>query len=336
MSDPVPTVTAPLVLDYLGLAKKYRHEREVGDRLLELAGAPRGWRDCRTVQDPKDQLKPFSNKQYRRTLTDVNPRLFDYAWNHLDQTQYLHWSVYHILAEWIFAPDARGYGAMNVGIQEVPATGGPMHQGLLDVVFASWDDPRLHCGFPIESHSALLMRFWNYDAAKDQFTARSVGPLAALLIQWNPIGDTGVELWTSPLTRDPTAVLDDPVFVDADMGQDMPHENEESSSWSMAIRNLGRRHRFDPAGYRPLWTMGRPSEPSNDLHFDRFAIEIASEDEAASLSAPELERAYDALWQRYLAVKMLTDFTVRHAVRGPAAFPPDLKQLYETFPIVGE
>ena len=328
------SLKASLVRDYSGLAKKYRHERETSDALLHLAVGSSGWRTCSRRVDGGSRLKPFLPTRYRRLLPGVDPLLFDYSWNHLDQTQYLHWSVYHVMTEWLLPPDERGFGGMNVGIQEVPAAGGPMHHGALDVVFATWDDPRRYCAFPMTCESGLLMRFWNYDRDAHAFTLRSVGPVAALLLQWNPSAGSGVEFWTTPLTLDPALQLDNVAFVEGDMSRDMPHENEESHSWGMAIRDLGRRHAFDPKGYVPVWNMTADANPANVRVFDRFAIDMASTDELSSMSVNDVRRATDALWQRYLGVKMLTDFTLRHAVRKPDELPTPLARLYESFPVV--
>jgi hypothetical protein len=143
-----------------------------------------------------------------------------------------------------------------------------------------------------------------------------------------------VECWTTPLTLDPALQLDDVVFVEGDMSKDMPHETEEAHSWGMAIRDLGRRHAFDPKDYVPVWKMTAGADPANARVFDRFAIDIASEDELASMSVDDVRVATDSLWQRYLGVKMLTDFTLRHAVRNPDELPAPLARLYESFPVV--
>jgi hypothetical protein len=334
MIDIEQSPKATLVRDYNGMAKKYTHERETSDALLELAIGSSGWRTCSRRIDDGDRLKPFSPKRYRTLVPGVDPLLFDYSWNHFDQTQYMHWSVYHVMTEWILAPDERGFGAMNIGIQEVPAAGGPMHHGLLDMTFVTWDDPRRYCDFPMTFESAMLMRFWNYDRDADAFTLRSEGPVAALLVQWNPLPEGGVECWTTPLTRDPARQLDDVAFIEGDMAEDMPHETEEGHSWGMAVSDLGRRQSFDPAGYVPIWKTSADTARGSDRAFDRFAIDIASAKELADMSADDVRRATDALWQRYLGVKMLTDFTLRYSVRKPEDLPAPLATLYDSFPIV--
>jgi len=329
------SLKATLVLDYEGIAKKYLHERETGDALLDLAIGSAAWRKCIRRIDDGVRLKPFARARYRTLIPGVDPLLFDYSWNHFDQTQYMHWSVYHVMTEWLLAPDDRGFGAMNIGIQEVPAVGGPMHHGMLDMTFATWDDPRRYCGFPITSDSGMLMRFWNYDRDADAFTLRSEGPVAALLLEWNPLAGGGVDCRTTPLTRDPALQLDNVAFVEGDMSKDMPHETEEAHSWGLAIRDLGRRHAFDAASYVPVWKMTPGADPSGAAMFDRFAIEIASADELATMLPEGVSVATDALWQRYLGVKMLTDFTLRYVARKPEELPARLVTLYGSFPIVG-
>ncbi len=335
-----PDLQRTHVTDYVALREKYLHERETADALLDLAVGSRGWRDCHRRLGDGDALKPFSPVRFRTRVTDVDPLLFDWSWNQLDQTQYLHWSVYHVFAEWLIAPDERGFGGMNVGIQEVPPTGGPLHHGVLDVVFATWDDPRAYCAFPIETESAMLMRFWDHDPDAAAFTLRSVGPVAALLLLWDPAPGGGVDISMIPLTRDPEQQLDDVTFVDGDIATAMPHENEEWSSWGMAIRDLGRRRSFDPTGYTPVWRMTEPgrsasSAAAGPAAFDRFAVDVLSDDELAGLPSSEVRRAHDALWQRYLAAKMLADATLRHTVRTPRDLPTALRELYEDFPVVG-
>ena len=325
---------ATLVRDYEGVAEKYLHERETSDGLLELAIGSSGWRKCTRRVEDGALLKPFSSTHYRTLVPGLDPLLFDYSWNHFDQTLYMHWSVYHVMTEWLLPPDARGFSAMNVGIQEVPAAGGPMHHGQVDMTFVTWDDPRPYCAFPMTCDSAMLMRFWNYDGDADAFTLRSEGPVAALLLQWNPLPESGVEVWTTALTLNTALQLDDAAFVEGDMLKDMPHETEEGHSWGMAIRDLGRRHAFDPKGYVPVWKMAADADPPTGRVFDRFAIDIASAAELAGMPADDVRLATDALWQRYLGVKMLADFTLRYAVRNPADLPAPMAKLYDSFPIV--
>jgi hypothetical protein len=308
----------------------------MSDALVELAIGSSGWRKCNRKVDDGRSLKPFSPTQYRTIVAGVDPLLFDYSWNHFDQTLYLHWSVYHVMTEWLLPPDERGSGAMSIGIQEVPAVGGQLHHGMLDMTFVTWDDPRRYCAFPMTGESAMLMRFWNYDPDADAFTLRAEGPVTGLLVQWNPLPGSGVECWTTPLTLDPALQLDNVDFVKGDMAKDMPHEAEESHSWSMAVSDLGRRNAFDPTGYAPVWTMTDDAKPATSRVFDRFTIDIASADELAAMSVEDVCRATDALWQRYLGVKMLTDFTLRYTVRKPDELPPPLAQLYDAFPIVDE
>lgn len=335
MSENDPSVKNALMRDYSDLKIKYLHVRETADQLLDLAVGLKGWRNCTRYSDRSDQLKPFSPTVFRKTLEDVDPLLYDYSWNQYDMTQYLHWSVYHIFAEWLLPPDENGHGALNLGVQEVPPSGGsPMHKGALDPVFASWDDPRKYCAFDITGESGLLIRFWNYDAEQHAFTPRSDGPMAGLLVQWNAVSDTQVEMWTIPVTRDPAFQRDDIVFVDGDISVAMPHEDEESRSFAMAIRDMGRRRRFDRTQYSPVWSMKTLTEPRKGHSFDRFAIDLVDDDELAMMDVDTLTTAYDALWQRYLANKMLTDFALRHKVRDPSELPTDLAALYSDFPLI--
>jgi hypothetical protein len=120
------------------------------------------------------------------------------------------------------------------------------------------------------------------------------------------------------------------------MAKDMPHETEEGHSWGMAMSDLGRRHGFDPDGYVPVWKMSADAGPANARTFDRFAIDIVSAEDIASMSVDDIRMAVDALWQRYLGVKMLTDFTLRYTTPKPDELPAPLAKLYESFPIVDE
>lgn len=79
MSDIEQSSKATLVQDYNGVAKKYAHERETSDALLELAIGSSGWRTCNRQIDDGDRLKPFSPTRYRTLVAGVDPLLFDYS-----------------------------------------------------------------------------------------------------------------------------------------------------------------------------------------------------------------------------------------------------------------
>lgn len=316
-----------LILNYENLAGKYRQQRDLSDSLLEPVVGGTGWRDHLRMETQVGRFKAVACVQYRALFPNVGAKLFDYMWNRIDQTHYLHWSVYHIGWEWLIAPDALGRGGLNLALQEVPL---PPHGGRLDGVFASWDDPAQYASVPADHEYAMLMRFWAYAA---DVRGLKLLPLA-MYLGWNATADGGTELFTVPLTIDPAHQQECTAFKAGDLAGTMPHEWEESSSWTMAALDLARRRGFDPDTYQPVWARSGPRTAAEDR--DPGHLHVHSSAELDALSFDELDAAYAALWQKYLAAKMTSDYLLRYSVRQPSELSAPSAEIYKNFFVPAE
>jgi hypothetical protein len=312
-------------LNYENLRSKYLQQRELSDLLLEPLLGTSSWRQRLTLPQIEGPYRIAAPVRFTSVLPHLNLKLVDYMWNHIDQTQYLHWSVYHLYWDWLTPPDANGHGGLNVGFQKVPALGGK-----LDAVFASWDAPSRYVDYPIDSAGSLLMRFWHLDPQTGHLEPRRFGPASAFLLMWDPAPGGGVVMRNVPFTHTPEHAFTPEMLSDADMGAAMPHEMEESRSWTMAIIDLARRRRVDLDRYQPVWSSDA-RKAGIPAPYDRNLFNVWSSAEVDAMDGPALRAAYNALWQKYLGVKMLSDFLLHRGVSDPSELPPATLAVYNNY-----
>jgi hypothetical protein len=312
-------------LNYENLRSKYFQQRKLADLLLEPLLGTSEWRLRLTLPETQGTYRLAAPVRFTVTLPGLDPKLFDYMWNHIDQTHYLHWSVYHIYWDWLVPPDANGHGGLNVGIQQVPA-----HGGELDAVFATWDNPLQFLDFPITSMGSILIRFWRMDPQKGCLVPLSLGPASAFLSTWDPAPEGGVVMRTVLFSHTPEQTITPEMLQDTDMSVALPHEMEEASSWVMANTELARRRNVDFSSYQPVWSVSNLKSPRPAAH-DPNLFKVWSSAEIETMDGPALRSAYDALWQKYLGVKMLADFLLYRGVNDPTELPQATRDVYGDF-----
>jgi hypothetical protein len=312
-------------LNYENLRSKYLQQRELSDLLLEPLLGTADWRQRLTVPQIEGPYQIAAPVRFTSLLPYLDLKLVDYMWNNIDQTQYLHWSVYHLYWDWLTPPDANGHGGLNVGFQKVPALG-----GTLDAVFATWDAPSRYVDFPIEAAGSLLIRFWHFNPQEGRLEPRCFGPASAFLLMWDPAPGGGVVMRSVPCTHAPEHPFTPEMLSDADMGAMMPHEMEEARSWTMAIIDLVRRRRVDLGRYQPVWSR-EAQKAGAPAPYDRNLFQVWSSAEIDAMDGSALRAAYDALWQKYLGVKMLSDFLLHRGLSDLSDLPPATREVYNNY-----
>jgi hypothetical protein len=307
-----------LILHYSNLKGKYLQQRNLADALIEpIIGCP----DKRNHLKFAKQTVKYKPSALFKGKFFGSPKLYDFMWNNMDQTCYLHTSAYHVSWEWLTPPDEQGFGAFNLGMQEVP---GPSENPTgLHAAWASWDDPRPYVDCPLQHEFAMLMRFWSYHADSKQFELAPMG----LLAQWDATSDGTTDLYRLILTLDPAQQKQYSKLEVGDMSPQTPHLWEEFSSRTMAAVNLARRKGFDEHSYDPIWKVSRSKTVR--INKDPGCLKIFSEAELDKMDISQIEIAYDALWQKYLGAKMLADYTLRFSVRNTDELSPTCIKLYK-------
>ena len=217
--------------------------------------------------------------------------------------------------EWLTPPDEYGYGAFNVGWQDVPALGGK-----LEAAFASWDNPEPYIAFPLEHEYAMLMRFWRYDPAQQQFKLAGMG----ILLEWEEAPGGGTNTWTKILALNGKGCSS---FVDADHSA-MLHEREEIGSWTMSDLEMAWRKDFDMSSYESKWKVSESKKRVSGSDLDPGNIKIFSKDELQKMDIEGLQNAYEALWQKYLGVKMSADYALHYFAVDPQSGRKDCSEIY--------
>jgi hypothetical protein len=315
----LPNPKATLIQNYNGLKGKFLWQRSLTDCLVApIMGGDADWRNNLNFAEQTEPFKHASCKVWSKNVP-VSPILFDWVWNHMDTTQYEGWSVYHRGWEWLTPPDKDGFGAFNVGWQETPYPHGPIQQ--LDGAFATWDNPKPFIAFPLEYDYAMLMRFWSYVPAEKQFRPGSFG----ILMEWKTAPDGSTDTRTKMLA---IGGLDCTQYEQGDMSVDFPHEWEEILSWSMADTELARRKSFDPSTYTPTWKVSKKMNSKKNNDVDPGNITIFSDSELQKMGIAELQRAYDALWQKFLGQKVTGEFLQHYYADHTEYTRPDCSAIY--------
>lgn len=304
-----------LIRNYSNLKEKYLQQRDLSDCLLQPIVGSADWRNHLSFEEQTGKYKPAFCTVFPKSLPDIPVKLFDWSWNHIDTTQFLGWSVFHVGWEWLMPPDENGFGAFNVGWQDAPGRGGK-----LEAAFASWDNPMPYISFPLEHEYAMLIRFWRYDASEQQFKL----PGEAILIEWDEAKEGGTNTWTKILDLNGQ---DCDKFEEGDHSA-MPHEQEEIGSWTMAFLEMARRKGFDVSSYTPQWKVSGAKTKLSESDSDPGNVKLFSEADLEEMDTVNLQRAYDALWQKYLGVKIKADYALHYYGDNPDYVRPNCSEIY--------
>jgi len=312
-----------LILSYNDIKGKYLQQRELADCLLQPIVGSTDWRDHLKFGGQGGKLyNAASCFVWLKHISYITPELFDWKWNHMDQTDYLHWSVYHRGFEWLKPPDENGTGAFNVGWQDVPA-----HGGVLAGAFASWESAAPLIAFPLEYDYAMLMKFWVYDPVQKQFNPSGM----AFLAEWSRAPDGGVDTRTKILGLGAPGCTK---FVVGDMSVQAPHEWEEINSFLMETQELARRKSFDPSTYTPVFKVAGVKHRkghNSQLDSDPGNVKVFSDDDLQKMDIGAIQRAYDALWQKYLSQKMTADYLLHYYADHPENTRPNCSEIYNDY-----
>lgn len=311
-----------LIHDYNSLKGKYLQQRDLADCLLQPLVGSTDWRDHLKFGEQVGKYNAAVCRVYSKFIPNITPELFDFLWNHMDMTTYLGWSVYHVGLEWLTPPDENGTGAFNIGWQDVPAQVEARFGKLLPA-WASWDSAAPHIAFPLEYDYAMLMRFWAYDQVQKQFNLSGEG----ILIEWEAAPGGGVNTRTKILGLGAPGCTQ---FVEGNQSVEAPHEFEEISSWGYASQELARRKSFDPSTYIPVFKVSGVKHRFHNPHLDSDPgnVKVFSDHELQKMGIGAIQRAYDALWQKYLSQKTTADYLLHYYADHPEYVRPDCSQIY--------